>query len=168
MVRADEVILFVDRITGVWRTRNQEYKDELRRFLLRAVKPDWEPSDINGAFDTLLQVHPVTAKDGGPAMPPNPGEVLGMILTQRRNRQSAGERSHTPAGVRVLRNRPCPKCNGPRLLVPGEPAYIYCQSPCNRSERYISGGSPLEFADPPPISEEEVTKLKERYSIGTR
>ena len=168
MVKTEEVVAFVDRITGVWRTRNDAYKEETRRMVFRASKPDWEPHDLNAAFDALLAVHPVTAKDGGPAMPPNPGEILGLILSAKRNRIAAGDRTHIPVGTRTLRNRPCPICSGPRMLVPGGAiTFIYCQSPCNRSWLHSDiDGEPLEFADPPPISKEEIDRIKIRYSIG--
>lgn len=92
MVARVQVRDAVQRIAGVWPTlrKRDTLRDEIGRALMRHADT-LDPVDLDEGVALLVQTARVQQDDGGPAAPPGPGEVLGCVLTAKRQRVQ-GER----------------------------------------------------------------------------
>lgn len=161
--KSSDVTMFVDRMSKVWRRLRWEdgYREEITRSVMNRLR-ELDASDFNPAFDELLKSSKVVAWDGGPAEPPAPNAVVGMLLLARKRRLERGPRKEPPTGTRRLRAYPCPTCAGPRDYIIGTPGFIYCQ-PCNRAS-LRQPHDELEFADPPAPTDAEVKAIKAKVA----
>lgn len=129
MVARVQVRDTVQRIAGVWPTlrKRDTLRDEIGRALMRHADT-LDPVDLDEGVALLVQTARVQQDDGGPAAPPGPGEVLGCVLTAKRQRVMAarGPAADRPTSVQDG-GRTCRRsgCGAPMMYLPSEGAY-YC------------------------------------------
>ena len=117
MIGKDDVRQAVARLAVVWPTLKN--RDELRQEIGNAVMAEadkLEPLDVERGVNLLIRTAPTKAKDGGPAWPPGPNEVLGCILKIRAERVDLAPRMEGPknTGPIAVTNRRCcrSECGG--------------------------------------------------------
>ena len=89
MVARVQVRDTVQRLAGVWPTlrKRDTLRDEIGRALMRHAD-NLEAADLDEGVTLLVQTARVQQDDGGPAAPPGPGEVLGCVLSAKRQREA--------------------------------------------------------------------------------
>ena len=87
MVTRSDVRDVITRMTGVW-TRlksNDELRQEIGHAIMRHADR-LEPDDLREGVDAVMMNTRAQQRDGGPAVPPGPHEIIGCILAARERR----------------------------------------------------------------------------------
>jgi len=87
MVTRSDVRDVLQRMTGVW-TRlksNDELRQEIGHAIMRHAER-LERDDLRNGVDAVMLNTRAQQRDGGPAVPPGPHEVVGCILAARERR----------------------------------------------------------------------------------
>lgn len=89
MITKADVRDTVDRLAGVYaRLRKaDEVRQEIGQALMRHAER-LDVADLHAGTTALIESLPTRASDGGPASPPGPHEVVGCVLTARRQRMN--------------------------------------------------------------------------------
>jgi hypothetical protein len=163
---ADEIVLaFLKRIEGMWPIlkKNDEHKEAIV-LLVSEKAANAKPKDFDRAFRMLVQNCPTSNKDGGPAWPPNPNEILGILLSAMRDGSTNTKVRIPYHGPRKIAGRLCRKCSNGLTLFEN---VMYCQT-C-KSVQAIEGDRTqltpheihtLEFTDSSDVDYDEAEDAK--------
>lgn len=155
---------FIKRLESMWPIlRNNEEHKKAIAMLANEKASSASEDDLNHAFRLLLANHKTSNKDGGPAWPPSPHEVLGCILSAQRERKANVKIAVPYYGPRRVAGRVCRKCNGTLTLFEN---VLFCEE-C-RSVQQFEGRTrltpheihSLEFTDPPNVDYDTVENEK--------
>lgn len=132
MIERDDVREAMSRMSDVWPRLKKD--ERLRNEIGQAVwreRSRLNPSDITRGVEQLFTVAPTTAKDGGPAWPPGPREVMECVLRARGDRISQQQRDNASntGKARRLAGRCCAMrgCHGGVDYLPNEQMLV-CES----------------------------------------
>lgn len=151
--------------------RNNEEHKEAIVVLANEKASTASEEDLNRAFRLLLANHKTSNKDGGPAWPPSPHEVLGCILSAQRENKADVRIAVPYYGPRRIAGRLCRKCKGTLTLFEN---VLYCED-C-RSAQQIEGRvqltaheiHTLEFVDPPNVDYDTIEDEKAKALESVR
>jgi len=121
VITRDEVRAGIQRMADVWPQLRKN--DALRREIGETIYRDrarLESGDLENGFAELVKRTPAVAKDGGPAWPPGPREVMECIAMARTARIGRAIRSRESGAPRPVAGRSCSRCRGQVALVPQE------------------------------------------------
>lgn len=119
----------IQRLCGVWPSlgKRDALRDEIGRAIMQHADT-LDLADLDAGLSLLIRSARVRQDDGGPALPPGPGEVVGCILTARRDRTSRarGGAADRDTSARDT-GRACGRngCDGVLMWLPSEGAH-YC------------------------------------------
>ena len=127
-MRDEDVSAFIVKMEGMWPIlRNNEEHKKAIVLLLNEKAMHVSADDLTSGYRLLVAHSRTSNKDGGPAWPPSPNDVVGCVLMAHRDRRSAVKISYTNRGPRRVAGRVCRKCNGEITFLPGDDV-LYCIS----------------------------------------
>lgn len=160
----EDVSAFLKKMEGMWPIlRNNEEHKEAIVLLLNERASHVGPDDLTAAYRLLVTNARTSNKDGGPAWPPSPQEVLGCVLSAHRERKADVKITIPYYGPRRVAGRVCRRCQSGLTLFEN---VLYCES-C-RSAQMVDGRAQLtaheihalEFVDPPSVDYDAAEQAK--------
>lgn len=140
-MKDEDVSAFLLKMEGMWPIlkKNDQHKEAIV-LLINEKASHVSADDLTAGYRLLVANARTSNKDGGPAWPPSPPEVVGCILTAHRDRRSEVRISYTAQGPRKVAGRLCRRCQQHLTFLPGDNV-LYCFS-C-RSVQVIEGRTSL-------------------------
>jgi hypothetical protein len=127
-VKEEDIEDLLKKLEAMWPIlkNNEEHKESIV-LLVNEKARHVSSGDVLAGYRTLVREHPTGRKDGSPAWPPSPSDVLGCILFAYRDRKEKVKITVPNTGPKQVAGRLCRKCSGSLTFHPGD-RIIYCES----------------------------------------